>query len=160
MIDSNNSNYTSEGGALYNKEKTRLIAYPSASGAVTIPASVTSIGSYAFYGCTSLTSVTIPSGVTEIGMRAFSDCTRLTSITIPEGVTSIGSMAFAGCTSITSVTIPASVTAMGNYAFYNWTSSQTIYIEGHASYTAANTAWGGSTWRVDCEATIVYQGGN
>ncbi len=47
---------------------------------ITIPNSVTSIGSGAFYGCDSLTSVTIPASVTTIGIRAFSGCTSLTDI--------------------------------------------------------------------------------
>jgi len=56
--------------------------------------SVTSIGSYAFYFCTSLTSVTIPNGVTTIGDCAFAGCNGLTSLTIPVSVTSIGGNAF------------------------------------------------------------------
>ena len=70
-----------------------------------IPNSVTSIGSYAFYDCRSLTSITIPSSVTSIGNHAFYDCRSLTSITIPSSVTSIGNYAFDGCTSLTSVTL-------------------------------------------------------
>ena len=66
----------------------------------TIPNSVTSIGSWAFAGCTGLTSITIPNSVTSIGDGAFSHCTGLTSITIPNSVTSIGSWAFAGCTGL------------------------------------------------------------
>ncbi len=62
-----------------------------------IPDGVTSIGSYAFYGCSRLTSVTIPDSVTSIGYRAFSGCSGLTSVTIPDSVTSIGSSAFWGC---------------------------------------------------------------
>ena len=46
-----------------------------------IPPSVTSIGGYAFYGCTSLTEVTIPSTVTNIGICAFFNCRGLTSVT-------------------------------------------------------------------------------
>ena len=39
-----------------------------------IPESVTSIGGYAFYGCTGLTNVTIPNSVTSIGEEAFYNC--------------------------------------------------------------------------------------
>ena len=66
--------------------------------------SVTSIGDYAFRGCTSLTSITIPDSVTSIGDHAFDNCTALTSIVIPDSVTSIGAYAFAYCDSLTSVT--------------------------------------------------------
>ena len=47
-----------------------------------IPNSVTSIGEYAFYYCSGLTSVTIPNSVTSIGERAFYECSSLTSVTI------------------------------------------------------------------------------
>ena len=79
---------------------------------------VTTIGDYAFSGCSSITSITIPESVTEIGSYAFSGCSSITSITIPESVTKIGDSAFSGCSSITSLTIPESVTEIGGYAFY------------------------------------------
>ena len=44
--------------------------------------------------CTSLTNVTIPNSVTSIGSYAFVFCTSLTSVTIPNSVTSIGEAAF------------------------------------------------------------------
>ena len=68
---------------------------------------MTSIGSSAFSGCSSLISITIPenSQLTSIGGRAFENCTSLTSIAIPEGVTSIGQMAFEKCSSITNIHI-------------------------------------------------------
>ena len=82
-----------------------------------IPEGVTSISSYAFYGCSRLTSVTIPSSVTSIGGSAFSFCSGLTSVTISEGVTSIDGSAFSYCSSLTSVTIPSSVTSICGSAF-------------------------------------------
>ena len=84
---------------------------------VTIGNGVTSIGDQAFQSCTSLTSVTIGNGVTSIGDSAFRDCYSLTSVTIGNGVTSIGSSAFESCSKLTSVTIPDSVTSIGNQAF-------------------------------------------
>ena len=84
---------------------------------VSIPNSVTSIGSYAFSGCSSLTSVTVGESVMSIGDKTFYGCSSLTSITIPEGVTSIGNYAFSGCSSLTSITIPEGVTSIGEKAF-------------------------------------------
>ena len=91
--------------------------YCSGLTSVTIPNSVTSIGYGAFWGCSGLTSVTIPNSVTSIGIHAFSYCSRLTSVTIPNSVTSIGERAFWHCSGLTSVTIGNSVTNIGDYAF-------------------------------------------
>ncbi len=89
---------------------------------------VTSIGSTALEGCTSLTSVTIPDSVTSIGDRAFSHCESLTSVTIPNSVTTIADGAFAVCTSLTIVVIPDSVTSIGGSAFYKCRSLTSVTI--------------------------------
>ena len=73
-------------------------------GIVLIPNSVTSIDSYAFNNCTTLTSIVIPNSVISIGYGSFYNCTSLTSIVIPNSVISIGSSAFHNCTSLTSIT--------------------------------------------------------
>ena len=70
-----------------------------------IPSTVTSIGQYAFYNCSSLTSVEIPNSVTSIGLDAFFYCTSLTSVEIPNSVTSIGSSAFGNCNNLKKVNI-------------------------------------------------------
>ena len=62
---------------------------------LTISDNVTSLGSYAFYGCDNLETVTIPNSVTTIGESAFAYCSGLTSVTIPDNVLSVGSFAFA-----------------------------------------------------------------
>ena len=111
---------------------------------VTIPDSVTSIGSRAFYECTSLESVTIPDSVTSIGNYAFEDCDSLTSVTIGKGVTSIGSYAFSYCTSLTSVTIPDSVTSIGSDAFQDCTSLTSVTI-GNGVTTIGYYAFEGCT---------------
>ena len=80
---------------------------------------LTSIGDYAFYYCSSLTSIEILAGVTSIGRSAFSGCSSLTGVSFAEGseLTSIGSSAFYYCSSLTSIEIPAGVTSIGDYAF-------------------------------------------
>ncbi len=90
--------------------------------------SVTSIGDYAFYRCSGLTSVTIPNSVTSIGELAFRDCSGLTSVTIPNSVTSIGYSAFSYCNGLTSVTIPNNVTSIGRYAFYGCSGLTSVTI--------------------------------
>jgi len=156
MVDANNSNYASEGGILYNKDKTTLISYPSATGSFTIPA-ITSIDNYAFRGCTDLASVTIPASVTSIGRDAFAHCISLTSINIPEGVTTIGRTTFWNCTSLASITIPASVTTMDSSAFYDWTAEQTINVP-FANADATPAGWD-TGWKFYCNAVIKYWNG-
>ena len=97
-----------------------------------------SIGSYAFRGCSSLTSITIPDNVTSIGSDAFYNCSSLTNITIPNSVTSIGSSAFSGCSSLESMTLPfigakAGVTSSDTYQY------PLGYIFGTSSYTGGTS---------------------
>jgi hypothetical protein len=96
------------------------------SGDIVIPASfvyntttynVVSIGSYAFYNCSSPITVTISNGITSIADQAFQRCNGLTSVTIPNSVNSIGSGAFSNCSGLTSISIPSSVTSVGDFAF-------------------------------------------
>ena len=95
---------------------------------ITIPDSVTSIGSYALYKCSGLKSVTIPNGVISIDEGTFYRCTGLTSITIPDSVTSIGNSAFEGCSGLTSITIPDGVTSIGDYAFSDCSGIESITV--------------------------------
>ena len=129
-VASENSNYVSVNGVLYNKDKTTIICYPvgKKGNNYKIPDGVTKVGSSAFIGCSSLTSITIPNSVTEIGYSVFEGCTNLKSITIPNGVTSIGDSAFEGCTSLKSITIPNGVTSIGDSAFEGCTSLTSITL--------------------------------
>ncbi len=117
-VVSENLNYRSHDGVLYNKAQTELICCPSGkTGSYTIPDSVTRISGSAFANCSSLTSVTIPSSVASIGSDAFYNCSSLTTMTIPNSVTAIDSSTFSDCSSLTDVTIGNKVTSIGQHAF-------------------------------------------
>lgn len=128
---------------------------------ITIPNSVISIGSGAFYDCTAKiiwedspqitqihpgaflgyngTKITIPDSVTLIGDFAFHKCPNLTSITIPDNVTIIGSSAFSYCTSLESIEIPASVTIIYYNAFLNSGNLTSVILKNTIGWTADGT---------------------
>ncbi len=117
-VDADNPAFSSVDGVLFDKSRNLLIQFPNGTvESYSIPSSVTSIGDYAFYGCTRLTNVAIPTSVTSIGNAVFVDCKKLTSATIPGSVTNLGEAVFLGCGNLTSVTIPGSVNSIGNEAF-------------------------------------------
>ena len=126
VVEEGNTKYDSRNNcnAIIESSSNTLIA---GCKKTTIPNSVTSIGDYAFSGCSGLTSITIPNSVTSIGDYAFLEC-GLTSVSIPNSITSIGDYAFSGCSGLTSVVIPNSVTCIENDAFERCESLTSIII--------------------------------
>ena len=122
--------------------------YNEYSGNVVIPKSVeyenktysvTSIGSYAFYNCTGLTSVTIPNSVTSIGFGAFYNCNNLTSVNISDleawcrisfdsNPLSYAHHLFLNGKEVKELIIPNSVTSIGSGAFGGCTGLTSVYI--------------------------------
>ena len=154
-VESGNENYCSDGqGALYNKDKTVLIAVPGASEAFEIPETVTRIEKFAFNSCVNLTQIKIPESVSTIGENAFAGCAKLESVEIPgnvtsvesgcfmscrnltrvilpEGVRTIEDNAFARCENLTAITIAGSVTEIMGYAFYGCGKLADVYFGGN-----------------------------
>ena len=91
---------------------------------------VKTIGNYAFYDCSKLTTVNFPAATTISGY-AFFRCYNLTTVSFP-AATTIGSSAFYYCSELTTVSFPAATT-IGNYAFYGCSKLTT------ASFPAATT---------------------
>ena len=99
------------------QKQTKTLALGCQKSEIPQDGSVTSIGDYAFSGCTGLASVTIPDSVTKIGIGAFYHCDGLTHVTIPDSVTEIGGFAFESCMGLKSVVVPDSVTSMDEGVF-------------------------------------------
>lgn len=117
-VDSNNKNYSSYDGILFNKNKTSLICYPCGKEETTysIPEGVITIGSSAFSSNTKLTTINLPSTLKNIGSYAFEAC-NLTSINLPDSITSIGNYAFYGCTKISNINLPRGITKIADNTF-------------------------------------------
>ena len=115
LVDQTNTAYTVVDNVLFNKDKTKLLYYPAGKTdeTYTIPATVTEIGTGAFYNY-ELKTITIPGKVKKIGDYAFCGC-DLQSLTIEEGVEEIGAEVFPMVES--TIIIPKSVKHIGSAAF-------------------------------------------
>ena len=129
---------------------------------LTIPNSVTSMGTYSFSNCPNLTSVTLGTGLSEvsegafyncallnsiswgsissIGDYAFSYCTGLTSISFPSSLTSIGPSAFVGCTGLTSLDL--NISEYGDNSFNSCTGLESVTIGANVTYLGNSAFYG------------------
>ena len=113
---------------------------------------VTAIGSYAFSGCTNLTTIIFDDNtyVKTIGDYAFSGCNAMSSITIPASVTSIGDYVFSACFTLQHVTIEDATSTLSlghgskngsNYGLFADTDLRSFYWGRQLDY---NTNYGRS----------------
>jgi hypothetical protein len=117
--------------------------------AITIPASITTWGEYIFGDCTSLNQVTFAPGLASIGLYAFHKCTELTSLIIPSSVKSIEEEAFSNCSKLTSVTLSKGLESIETSAFAGCTNLRSIHLP--ASLTVIGT---GAFLNTRCSFTI------
>ncbi len=83
---------------IYDKNKFKVYYAPIAlQDNYAIPGSVTEIGQYAFYGCSSLEAISISNSVTSIGQTVFQGCSSLKTITFGSGLEHISDNSFTDC---------------------------------------------------------------
>ncbi len=131
--------WTDEFGAIYSKDKKRLLKCPKIKEysikvgtrviadqtfkgctelqEVQIPTSVEFIGAHAFDSCWNLEKIEIPNSVKSIGKGCFDSCSSLREIIIPKGITKIEDRTFEGCYKLQKVLLPDSLREIGAYAF-------------------------------------------
>lgn len=107
---------------------------------ITVGKNITNIPDWAFAMQINCSSITLPSTITSIGSSALEEC-AFTSITLPEGLTTIGDYAFYG-SKLTSLLIPSTVTTIGNDAFLDNADLATVTCAGTAPATLANNVFG------------------
>lgn len=111
---------------------------------ISFPESLTEIGKYAFYQCTSLTDIEVRGNV---GYAAFAHCSKLAEITFGDNTTTIDSYAFNKCSALTSITLPNSLTTISDYAFLRCSALAEIIIP--ASVESIGGIYNGGTFS-DC----------
>ena len=152
---------------------------------ISIPASVTRIGDYAFYNCIRIPKIEIPNSVTNIGKSAFRKCSGATNITIgssvvniedsafldcsritgnlsiPNSVTNIGTSAFSGCVGLTNIEIGNGVKIIGNGAFLSCTGLTSIEISNSVASIGSSAFDGCSNLaKITCWGTVPASLGN
>lgn len=119
IVDEENEYFSSDKyGVLFNKNKTRLMIYPSNSSrqSYKIPDTVTELDTYAFYNTGNLVNVILPDGIKIVSSKLFYG-SRIEEIIIPEGVETIGQESFSSCYYLKNIQIPESVTSIEKDAF-------------------------------------------
>jgi hypothetical protein len=142
-VSEDNPNYSSNGGVLFNKEQTILLAYPCGkSNTYTVPDGVEKIETGAFAYSSNLTNVDFPNTLTEIGKSAFSQCTSLAKIELPDSVTTINNYAFDECTALEDIKLSDNLTSIGALAFRKCTALKEITIPSGITAISGSTFFG------------------
>jgi hypothetical protein len=106
-------------------------------GSVTLGTNLLNIQSMAFYQCAALTSFTFPNSTTNIGDSAFAS-SGLTNASLGVGTSAIGPGAFYGCAKLTTVTLPNGLCSIGPNAFGNCSLLQAIGIPNSVTNIGTN----------------------
>lgn len=100
---------------LFAENGTLLLAYPLAKTdkSYTVPSSVKTVGSYAFYGNENLETITVSEGVEKLDIMCFAHCTEVTSVTLPDTLTETSNSSMVNMNSLTEITFPAGLKTWG-----------------------------------------------
>ena len=128
-IDELNPHFSVVDGVIFNKNKTKLVCFPSGykNKHYSVPEGVKIIGRGSFLNA-QIESITFPSTLEIIEGWAFRFCSNLQSLDIPDSVTKIGELAFEFCTSLSQVKLPKQLTTLKRQTFCGGDSLKEIDI--------------------------------
>ncbi len=118
---------------------------------VIIGNNVTSIGAFAFSGCTNISTFTMGDFISKIETSALMDCSSIGSLIVPNGVISIGISAFKGCTGLTELTLPVNIDSVGSDEhpiFEGCTNIQSITMGGGGSWYDYDLSYEYTPWQL------------
>jgi len=160
VVETANTRYSSSNGILLNKAQDSVFICPtSKTGTVSIPSTVTWIGSSAFEGCSGLTgTLTLPATLKKIEDYAFYYCSGLSGdLALPSTLNTLGNYAFYGCSGLNgTVTIQKNLTKLGTYSFLLCNNLQNYSVNSmNTQYTSSN----GVLYSKIADTLIVYPAG-
>ena len=95
---------------------------------VRFPASVRTVGVFAFSQCTGITALHFADGLRSIATQAFYACSGIKTLHLPDGLESVGNSAFYECDGITRLRLPASLIYIDDYAFSGCSGVKTLHL--------------------------------
>lgn len=126
IVPEANDCFRSIDGILYDRNVTKIVWMPlGKTGAVELPPSVTSIGDYAFRGCT-FSSFVMSNTVTEIGQAAFYGC-RVEKVVLSDALKTVPTATFQQCTALEEVHLGTATELLGEYVF-DGTRIKSLYV--------------------------------
>lgn len=115
-VSAANTAYSSIDGVLFDAAATEILWFPiGKQGDYTLPASVKSIGDYAFQGC-HITRFTLPDNLTQIGQAVFFD-SSVEEVVMPSNLRLIPTATFQKCSRLKTVRLGAATELISDYVF-------------------------------------------
>jgi hypothetical protein len=149
-VEPGNPDFFDIDGVLFDATGRTLVRCPPGRGGTyTVPGSVTTIGSSAFYGCSKLQEVNLPSSLAKIDALAFAFSTGLSRVTIPSRTTDIGYRAFSNCSSLTGAVFLGNLPTLGYQAFFPSAPLLTLYHRSDRSGFSPENTGGYPTQAID-----------
>ena len=160
VVPSNAKNYKVVNGALLSRDGTILYAQTSnlGGGTYTVPAGVTTIGSYAMCNNATFSNIVLPQGLTRMEQYCLYG-TAIQSLDMPDSVTCVQGYICSNCDQLRSVRISNNVTELGECAgwecFFNCSNLTSVTL-GSSLRTIGNACFAGSAiTSIDLPSSLV-----